>query len=185
MSKDSIQITINDFLEVDLAYSRTQIWESIVQKLKGPQGLEDSKNERGSPGVLELNGVLERGVLRELSQLVFASVKSQQSLEVLCQDFYTHFKLMISERALFLLVFRNCERRLREILTVARAEYAPIPFLLTKELLDEGEVSKAFHFPCREVFYALFKSMPVLSLTSDELDFLHRRTKLDILECVF
>ena len=51
--------------------------------------------------------------------------------------------------------------------------------------MEDEVVQKAYNFPCREVFYSLFKSIPILSITSQEEDFHHRRTKLDILNNIF
>ena len=51
--------------------------------------------------------------------------------------------------------------------------------------MNDENVIKTFNFPSREVFYSLFKSIPVLSLTSQEESFPHRRTKLDILSSIF
>ena len=51
--------------------------------------------------------------------------------------------------------------------------------------MDYEEVAKTFTFPSREVYYSIFKSIPVLSLTSQEESFQRRRTKLDILNNIF
>lgn len=63
--------------------------------------------------------------------MVFSCIKSKQPLQELCNEFYNDFQHNVTQRELFLIVYRNCESRLRERLTISKAEYSPVPFMLT------------------------------------------------------
>ena len=69
--------------------------------------------------------------MKELSQMVFSCIKSQLPIQRLCHLFYLDFKHTITQREIFLIVFRNSEPRLRELLIYTKAEYSSVPFLLT------------------------------------------------------
>ena len=111
--KQSLQITLEEFLEIDINYDQEVLWSNLKNKLASPQGLEEHKSMSTTLNELQLNSeIIETAVLRELSQMVFSCIKSKQPLQELCNSFYKDFDHTITQRQLFLIVFRNCDSRL-------------------------------------------------------------------------